>query len=252
MFQKIQDILSKPIRRKKKFSVREQKKEYKKLQFKYRKNASPHSFDWDWDSINYNRIALVNLLISLKGSDCNYLEIGCDKNELFNSVFCQNKIGVDPGRGGTIRKTSDDFFLANKEQFDVIFVDGLHVHAQVRQDIINALKCLKKGGWICFHDCLPANWLEQNIPQLQGDWTGDVWKLTVELANTKDIDFRIFEIDYGIGVLRARVDEPKIVDMGAELEPALFDYFYEKFNTLPVCSWIEGLEWIKLRENGSI
>ena len=249
MLKNFQDILSKIIRRKKNLSVRQQKKEFKKLQLKYKENASTNSFDWDWESINYNRIALVNFLVSLKGGNCKYLEIGCDKNKLFNSVFCQNKLGVDPGRGGTIRKTSNEFFLTNKEQFDVIFVDGLHVHAQVRRDIVNAITCLKKGGWIGFHDCLPANWLEQNVPQLQGDWTGDVWKLAIELANSKDIDFRVLEIDYGIGVLRAKVDDPKIVDMGNELNDAQFDYYYENFKTLPVCSWIEGLKWIQSMED---
>jgi hypothetical protein len=252
MFKKIQDILSKSILRKKKLSVKQQKKEFKKLQLKYSKYSSPHSFDWDWESINYNRVALVNFLVSLKGSGCKYLEVGCDKNILFNSVFCQNKLGVDPTRGGTTKKTSDDFFLENKEKFDVIFVDGLHTRAQIRRDIINALNCSNKGGWISFHDCLPANWLEQNVPRLQGDWTGDVWKLAFELANSKDIDFKILEIDYGIGVLRSKVENPKLVDMGYGLHAAHFDYYYENFKKLPVCSWVEGLEWIQSREDEAI
>ena len=71
-----------------------------------------------------------------------YLEIGCFNNELFNYINCQKKVGVDPYSGGTIRKTSDDFFLKSKETFDCIFIDGLHVYHQVKKDIINSLKSL--------------------------------------------------------------------------------------------------------------
>ena len=60
-----------------------------------------------------------------------YLEIGCFNNELFGYINCKKKVGVDPYSGGTIRKTSDDFFLENKEVFDCIFIDGLHVYHQV-------------------------------------------------------------------------------------------------------------------------
>ena len=40
-----------------------------------------------------------------------YLEIGCFDNELFDHINCENKVGVDPYSGGTIRKASDDFFF---------------------------------------------------------------------------------------------------------------------------------------------
>ena len=68
-----------------------------------------------------------------------YLEIGCFHNELFDNIKCEKKVGVDPYSGGTIRKTSDDFFLSNKENFDIIFIDGLHRYHQVKQDILNSL-----------------------------------------------------------------------------------------------------------------
>ena len=55
-----------------------------------------------------------------------YLEIGCFDDELFNHVNCEKKVGVDPVSGGTIRKTSDQFFLNNDQYFDCIFIDGLH------------------------------------------------------------------------------------------------------------------------------
>ncbi len=111
----------------------------------------------DGAKVNFNRIALVNLLVSKK-SDCAYLEIGCATNDLFNAVPALNKIGVDPQAGGTVRKTSDDFFLANETNFDVVFIDGLHTYDQVRKDVVNSIKFLNPGGWIRFTRYLPGNW----------------------------------------------------------------------------------------------
>ena len=44
--------------------------------------------------------------------------------------------------------TSDEFFKNNKDQFDLIFIDGLHHYNQVKKDIINSVEVLKDGGII--------------------------------------------------------------------------------------------------------
>ena len=44
-----------------------------------------------------------------------YLEIGCDNDENFSRISIENKIGVDPSKGGTLRMTSDEFFKINKD-----------------------------------------------------------------------------------------------------------------------------------------
>ena len=36
-------------------------------------------------------------------------------------------------------------FNNNKKEFDVIFIDGLHIYEQCRKDIINSLKVLNKN-----------------------------------------------------------------------------------------------------------
>ncbi|HET7873735.1 MAG TPA: class I SAM-dependent methyltransferase, partial [Terriglobales bacterium] len=125
------------------------------LRFKYRHHAFHGAIDWKWEKINYNRIALVNLLAATK-HEPSYLEIGCNTNDLFNSVPASQKVGVDPACGGTLRLTSDAFFAANKQLFDIVFIDGLHTYEQVRKDVVNSIKFLKPGGYIALHDMLPG------------------------------------------------------------------------------------------------
>ena len=73
--------------------------------------------------INYNfdskltRSLIINNIIHKKKYET-YLEIGCDKDILFNSIKIKKKIGVDPVSGGNIRMTSDDFFKNNRYKFD--------------------------------------------------------------------------------------------------------------------------------------
>ena len=80
-------------------------------------NFPPDYFRWD----------LIEYLIE-KYNYKEYLEIGCDKDQLFSKISLKKKIGVDPYSGGNIRKTSDDFFLSNNKTFDLVFIDGLHTY----------------------------------------------------------------------------------------------------------------------------
>ena len=163
---------------------------------------------------------------------------------MFDSVFCSNKVGVDPQSGGTIRETSDIYFANNKDKFDIIFIDGLHEYEQVKRDAVNALNSLNDGGWIAFHDFLPRDWKEQHVPMVQGTWTGDVWKLAFELIQSKDIDFKILEIDYGVCVMRPVATNAKIADLSDELSFRQFDYLHKNIEKLPICSWEDGVRWI--------
>ena len=156
----------------------------------------------------YNRIAFLNKAISKYNfNTIKYLEIGVDKNTVFNSIPIPivNKIGVDPIQGGTHRMTSHDFFKKNFDKFDVIFIDGDHNYEQVRYDLIECLKILNPGGIIFLHDVLPRSELEQTIPQKIDIWTGDVWKLILELIeNCKSLEINIANIDYGICMIKPK------------------------------------------------
>ncbi len=216
-----------------------------RLQRQYAAHADPRRFDWDWQATHFNRIALVNLLVS-KFADPAYLEIGCEFDVMFNAVPAASKVGVDPYSGGTERTTSDAFFARNTSRFDVVFIDGLHTYDQVRRDIVNAIPVLNKGGWIALHDMMPRDWIEQHVPVVSGGaWTGDVWKVAFELASTEGIDFRIAKIDYGVGVFRLTRDNVVLNDMFDELRDRQFDYFADNLGKLPVVEWDQARAWIK-------
>ncbi len=208
--------------------------------------ADERVIDWGWDQIPYNRLALVSKLIGAKRHP-SYLEIGCANDVLFNSVPALHKVGVDPLSGGTIRDTSDNFFATNTQTFDVIFVDGLHTYHQVRRDINNSLAILNDGGWIAFHDSLPATWLEQHVPNMsRGDWTGDVWKVAFELAQTPGIEFRLARIDHGVGVLRKLTSGPiRLTDLRSDLDDRHFTYYFDNLASLPVTNFEDVAKWIE-------
>jgi hypothetical protein len=151
-----------------------------------------------------NRIDIINYLIK-KFKYNTYLEIGCQKNKVFDQIQVEHKIGVDPERGGTCRMTSNDFFISLAEGtiFDIVFIDGLHHKEQVLKDIENALKFLSESGSIVVHDCLPDSYEMQLVPRVTKAWTGNVWEAWVELRKTrKDLNMFVLDADHGCGIIQ--------------------------------------------------
>ena len=199
---------------------------------------------YEFEKNFFTRHAFINKAIS-KYKDCQYLEIGVFKNDVFNSIPLTNdkKFGVDPIKGGNYRMTSDEFFKKhNHLKFDVIFIDGLHKYNQCQRDCINAMKSLKDEGIIIFHDFLPRSHFEENILKKQSAWTGDVWKVAVELSISKNIEFKIVNIDHGIGILKLKKNfQYQTID---NLKNEGFSEFLEYKKKLPIISSEEGLEFI--------
>lgn len=221
-----------------------QRREFARLRTQYKNHADTRRFDNNWGATNFNRIAVVNLLLADK-TNGRYLEIGCDTNSLFDSVIARNKVGVDPQRGGTHRLTSDQFFQQNRDRFDVVFIDGLHTYEQTRQDVVNALRCVPKNGWIALHDMFPCNWQEEHVPRVSVAWTGNVWKVAFELARGEGLDFKLLRIDQGVGVVRVLKEGATIPDMQPMLKDKRFSYFYDNIASLPVLEYPEGRAWIE-------
>ena len=192
----------------------------------------------------FKRHAFINKAIS-KYTNCNYLEIGVENNDVFNSIplKLKNKYGVDPVCGGNYRLTSDAFFEKYKHlKFDVIFIDGLHHYLQCQKDAINAINSLNKNGVIFFHDMLPQNSYEELVPRKQAVWTGDVWKVAVELTNSNNCDFKIINVDHGIGVLKIN-DNFEYRKM-PELLNLRYKDFLKNYKSFKLITSEEGLDYL--------
>jgi len=190
-----------------------------------------------------SRLEIIQNIIEKKNFK-KYLEIGCFDDEVFKNIRCEKKVGVDPVSGGTIRATSDQFFYQNKENFDCIFIDGLHEYHQVKKDIINSLRFLSENGMILLHDCLPDNYYEQANPRCQWIWNGDVWKSIIEFRNSKNLDIYTCYADHGIGVILKRPNRNLLDYPKKDFSKLNFDeYFY---NHKKLMNIIEYDELIKI------
>jgi hypothetical protein len=191
-----------------------------------------------------SRIDTINFLIQKFGFK-KYLEIGVrNVEDCFDRIKCQTKHSVDPGLEAQVnmaefKMTSDDFFsslnrkklkLPAHYEWDVIFIDGLHLAEQVYRDISNSLEHLAPGGFVVMHDCDPFLF-ENNIARLVEDywgqnWNGTVWKAFYHArANRLDIDACTLSIDEGVGVLKKRetpLDAPAIKHQNTFFEYKVF------------------------------
>lgn len=149
-----------------------------------------------------------------------YLEIGVrNPADNFGHIAVDTKYSVDPGVEFAANPvdfplTSDDFFAklesgelsrTPETPFDLIFIDGLHLAAQVERDIDNAMKWLKDDGLVVLHDCNPPTlWHAREFNEYQvgpagGNWSGTTWKAFVA-ARTRYPSCCI-DTDWGVGIL---------------------------------------------------
>jgi len=212
---------------------------FKKIKKKMIKNR------FNYENALYNRVsfislAIANILKKKNYNECKYLEIGVFDNKVFNTIPLpiNQKIGVDPQRGGTHKMTSDDFFKSNKEFFDVIFIDGLHSYEQCSNDCINSMKFLNENGLIIFHDMLPRSDVEE-----KQDMSGDVWKVACEILKINDAKFVIANIDQGVGILKINKNSKysRIPDIKEKKFSDYINYFKKN---LPIVNCQEALDFI--------
>ena len=182
---------------------------------------------YDFDS-NLTRSLIVNDIIERKKYET-YLEIGCDKNILFNSVKIKKKIGIDPVSGGNIRMSSDNFFKNNQDKFDLIFIDGLHQYEQVKRDVYNSLKFLNDNGVILLHDCMPSSFMRQASKRSSNIWNGDVWKNIVEFRTLDQIDTYTIYADHGIGLILKRKNRNKLLLKIKSFDKLKFQDYYKNY-----------------------
>ena len=194
--------------------------------------------------VDFFRWDLINYIIKQKNYS-EYLEIGCDQDQLFSKITIQNKIGVDPISGGNIRDSSDNFFKKSNQKFDIIFIDGLHHYDQVSKDIKNSLSVLNEKGIILVHDCLPQTKAHQSVPRYRGTWNGDVWKSIVEFRTKENLDIFVCMIDFGIGVIKKRTNQDLLKLNKTNFKKLKFkDYYYNHKKFMNIKSYDETLRII--------
>jgi SAM-dependent methyltransferase len=166
-----------------------------------------------WHSLTLRkRYHLLNYLVRSRGYT-RYLEIGVRNPRItFNRIRVARKEAVDPAPlaplGHVMR--SDDFFSmmdanGRAAEFDLVFIDGLHLADQVERDVENSLRYLSPGGTIVLHDCNPPNEEAQAefFDGTQKVWTGTVWKAWAKLRATRaDLSMCVVDIDLGCGVVQ--------------------------------------------------
>ena len=198
------------------------------------------TFDWSSKPLRFD---VINNIIKIKKYK-NYLEIGCFENENFDKIYIESKTGVDPVSGGTVRDTSDNFFLKNQIFYDIIFIDGLHIYNQVRKDIANSLKFLKPNGIIILHDCLPLKIRDQMVPRSHEHWNGDTWKALVEVRTFEKLDAYTILADNGLGVVFKRKNRNILNLFNTNFKKLKFKDYYDNFNKF--MNPIEYDQFIKL------
>jgi hypothetical protein len=172
------------------------------------------------------RYEIINYVAETRGYE-RYLEIGTSNGRCLEKIRCASKVGVDPNprcepTDWTLHaKPSDEFFAANRDRFDLVFIDGLHLAEQVVRDIFHSLAVLEPGGIILLHDCNPqtAEAASREPVELGGDasWNGDVWKAIAYVrAHHPELYCQVIRRDQGIGVLFPT--EPRTFALTPEIE----------------------------------
>jgi hypothetical protein len=134
-----------------------------------------------------------------------YLEVGVARGATFDRVPAARKVAVDPlfrfDHEAMAREhpeatyhpvTSDEYFnriIDADDEFDVIYLDGLHVYDQTLRDLLNALEHLQPRGVIVIDDTRPPTYLASladrqqffDVKRATGaaekQWMGDVYKV---------------------------------------------------------------------------
>lgn len=208
--------------------------------------ASSQLFAGDLDNSllkERTRASLINYLIQSRGYT-SYLEIGVDDGKNLATVKAVHKIGVDPALSSpcTHHMTSDEFFESNRETFDLIFIDGLHLREQVVRDVEHSLACLNDGGVIVMHDCMPKLRCHQERVSTGGSWTGDVWKAAAFIRTTMpDVHFCVLDMDWGCGIVTPHSHQTLYPSI--PMNQLTWDYFQEHKKELLNIVSLE--EWLK-------
>ena len=195
------------------------------------------------------RTEIINELIDKHRYE-DYLEIGVNTPSQpgwnWNGLNVKNKVGVDPNvdHTGVLKMTSDEFFEKPLSQnYDIVFVDGLHIFEQAYRDIINSLKWLSPNGTIVVHDCNPVTEITQRRERASDAWHGDVWKAIVKLR-MEEIGLTIHTVDTDEGCAIIRRGSQILLPVSPDEDP--YDYSFLERRRVESLNLISVEEFKKL------
>lgn len=193
------------------------------------------------------RPVVVRSLLALY-EEPRYLEIGVCTGQTFHKVEAPYKVAVDPefrfdhevaareNPGSTYHQvTSDEYFgsiVDEDEQFDVVFLDGLHTVEQTLRDLTNALPHLQPRGVIVIDDVTPPTFLaslpnrtnffevRRHLGGTDQRWMGDVYKLVYFIDTFfQQLTYRTISNNHGQAVVwrerRTSVTERTLNEIGS-------------------------------------
>jgi len=179
-------------------------------QYKNLSSGDKKAYTFAHETIQVDRTAILNHLIATYDYQ-DYLEIGIRDGSNLKKIIVKNKTSVDPFPIVPCdhEETSDAFFsrLSSKTQYDLIFIDGLHLAEQVYKDVRNALQHLRDKGTIVLHDCNPPSSFHQRenyvVDNRQPAWNGTVWKAWAQLrCDSQNLDMVVVDTDWGVGIIQ--------------------------------------------------
>lgn len=191
-----------------------------------------------------SRTEIINYLLTQFDGNTSYLEIGVrNPADNFDLINANEKYGVDPGKefpdnNVAFQITSDEFFeklekeeiLSGDKRFDLIFIDGLHLADQADRDITNALKYIKKNGFVVLHDCNPPSWwharenFQFHHSPAKKEWNGTTWKAFLKWRFNPVVYSCCIDTDWGIGILS------KKITIGRSITPVNPFYEFDDFD----------------------
>lgn len=214
---------------------------------------------------SHARFHIINALLK-QTQKRRYLEVGVrNLEDNFNRIQADFKVCVDPGyeakvNYATYPVTSDQFFdqLFGEElkiehrQFDVIFLDGLHLADQLYRDIRNALKAIADPGFIVLHDCNPPtlhhareNFRDQS--PATGYWNGTCWKAYQRIRTETDKKCFVVDVDWGVGVI-VNHDENPAYRLPFDANP-FYEFNVMNANRKAILNLVQPMDVPELREH---
>ena len=152
-----------------------------------------------------------------------YLEIGVNDGRSISlaSSECELVLGVDPScrfeptqsNQDLVQLKSDDFFALSDLQkygnFDMSFVDGMHLAEFALRDMINSYNLLNLGGILVIDDIVPESLVYSQRIRLAPKWSGDVYKALYIWKKCFDINITIVDCQPScLAVIKKTISTP--------------------------------------------